>query len=192
MLPLLLMVVSARALPAIDDSMPAVTSSASIAGSDARQLADAGASPAPPTGLWAAARRFFTFRDHLRVKLKKANATSAMPISYGVSYKSMIRWYCAKPEKKEAKLCLSPQHGGPASAAKAGPALSNSDSKDVYKLYCAEKLHKTTPICAMSALKGFNASYVDPNKAGRALGRSSKKFAKSSKAGAAAAKATAA
>jgi len=149
-----------HALPAADGAAPAVTDdAASLLDGVERQLS---AAPAPPsTGIWAAARKFFSFRDNLRVKLQKANATMAMPISYGVSYKQMIKWYCVKPENKLAKICMKPPvPPSMGSATKSAAALSNTESKDVYKLFCAEKLHKTTPVCAMSALKAVNATAI--------------------------------
>ena len=109
--------------------------------------------PKGATTLWSAAKRFFVFRDHLRGKASglQWNATRAvaMPSKFGVSYKSMVKWYCAQPEHINSHQCAQP------SASKAGAQAvpTVAESKDIYKAFCALKAHKQTPVCVTSSLR---------------------------------------
>ena len=137
----------------------------------------AGAPPPPPKSgisLWSAAKRFFSFREHLKDKVNASKTgrsptspfgaypaaafittrLAQMPTTYAVSYKRMVAWYCAKPENKGRTLCSPTPSGGPASSTKMGPTgvPTNVESKELQKAYCAEKAHKQTGVCFMSSL----------------------------------------
>ena len=111
----------------------------------------AAASTTQPKGtgsLWSAAKRFFVFRDHLRGKVSglqwNATRTTAMPSTFGVSYKSMVKWYCTKPEHINSQQCAQP-------GAQGVPTVAQS--KDMYKKFCALNENKETPVCIMTSLR---------------------------------------
>lgn len=117
--------------------------------------------PPPKFSLWSAAKRFFSSRERTKAAVASHhgaffNATKAglMPSSFGVSYKHMVQWYCTQPENKAKKMC----EPGPAVAGELVYKPTAADSKDIYKLYCADPARKTTPLCALSVLKGLKGA----------------------------------
>jgi len=93
-----------------------------------------------------------------------------MPAKYGVSYKGMITWFCAKPENKVKALCKL-QEQGKASDSQVRSDLvkpTANDSKEAFMAYCKEK--KTPYICIQSSVHNKTAlSHAKPV-AGKTLG----------------------
>ena len=121
------------------------------------------AAPPPPKStfsLWSAAKRFFQSREKTKAKLSgnpSPPTPLAMSAKYGVSYKAMLAWICAKPEWKAKNLCRLHEQG------KAEAELAKStteESKEALKVYCKEPAFKSKLICIVSAFKSKQAAGV--------------------------------
>ena len=65
---------------------------------------------------WAAAKRFFSSREKMKAKVSNMPAPLPEPkmdTKYGVSFKTMVSWYCAKEENKPKSICHLKQQGQP-------------------------------------------------------------------------------
>ena len=83
-----------------------------------RQLQAVAAAPPPPKksgfSIWSAAKNFFISREKVKAKVSGSpppTSSLPMPAKYGVSYKGMIAWFCAKPENKVKALCKLQEQG---------------------------------------------------------------------------------
>lgn len=156
-----------------------------LADAESSRRLQAAAAPPPPkakVSLWSAAKRFFLTREKMKTKAlemksKPAGATIAktattpaatptMSAKYGVSFKAMLTWWCAKSENKEKSLCkLHAQ--GKSTDGTISTQPSSSDAKDAFKAYCAEEAHKAKLICVQSKVHAaLSTAHTAVKKAG--------------------------
>jgi len=99
--------------------------------------------------IWSIARRFFGSRERIKAKLTGAPGATAMPKDFGLGYKQMLEWHCAKLENKLKPLCAKPNPD----KATLNTKPPNSESVAAVKAYCAEATHKGKPLCLASKLR---------------------------------------
>jgi len=149
----------AMPLASASPALPSSLSSSSIEDHDAawatlhsafRRL-QAAVSPDSKEGvsIWTSAKRFFGSRERIKSKLSGAPAATSMPKDFGLGYKHMLEWYCAKAEKKGSTLCQKPTPTATAFSAK--PPVPEQAA--AVKLYCAEAAHKDKPLCIVSKIR---------------------------------------
>ena len=105
----------AMPLASASPALPSSLSSSSIEDHDAawatlhsafRRL-QAAVSPDSKEGvsIWTSAKRFFGSRERIKSKLSGAPAATSMPKDFGLGYKHMLEWYCAKGEQHHTCEC---------------------------------------------------------------------------------------
>jgi hypothetical protein len=127
---------------------------------DPRRLQDA-ATPAAPKkatfSLWSAAKNFFKVRESTKAKMSGTappNPPLSMSAKYGVSFKAMLAWHCAKPENKAKPVCkLYETKKATGEVSDEVKKAYNAESKEIFKLYCKEPTHKSALICIQSTIK---------------------------------------
>ena len=165
-----------------------------VADDSARQLqaraAHGAAAPAPPkpksVSIWSIAKRFFTSREKTKTKLASLGANATIPTmtpQYGVSFKTMVSWWCQNSANKEKALCqLRAQGKATGDALKKPPSLD--ESREAVKAYCAEKTHQSRLVCIQWRIKSAVVKSVRSKAAaGAAKSAGSKSNAADSKAG---------
>jgi len=171
---LALLATRSHALPAPPSEIEA---SATI--EESRRLQTAAAPPPPKAkvSLWSAAKRFFTSREKQKAKLHPVASSGTttpptapiMSAKYGVSYKEMVGWWCAKAENAQKSLCKLHAAGKTPSSPATLTHPSLTESKDAYKAYCADESHKAKLICIQSKIQAKLATTTT------ALAKSAKK-----------------
>lgn len=106
--------------------------------------------------VWGMAKRFFTVREKIKAKQTGgATAPTAMPKDFGVGYKQMLEWYCAKSENAGKALCTK-------KSATSGNVLASKppmgDSVAAVRAYCSIADNKQKPLCSMSKLMGHHVA----------------------------------
>jgi len=149
----------AMPLASASPALPSSLSSSSIEDHDAawatlhsafRRL-QAAVSPDSKEGvsIWTSAKRFFGSRERIKSKLSGAPAATSMPKDFGLGYKHMLEWYCAKAEKKGSTLCQKPTPTATTFSAK--PSVTEQAA--AVKAYCTEAAHKDKPLCVASRIR---------------------------------------
>jgi hypothetical protein len=106
-----------------------------------------------------------------------------MTPQYGVSFKTMVSWWCQNSANKEKALCqLRAQGKATGDALKKPPSLD--ESREAVKAYCAEKTHQSRLVCIQWRIKSAVVKSVRSKAAaGAAKSAGSKSNAADSKAG---------
>jgi len=117
-----------------------------------RQLQEA-AQPSKPHvfSVWSTARSFFMSREHIKAKLNPGTQpATSMPREFGLGYKHMLDWYCAKADNTAKKLCQRSKAPATSSSFLSKPEVA--DSVAAVKAYCLDPTNNGKALCTMTKM----------------------------------------